>query len=119
VPPARKAADPTERRGDRRIVLRRRAILSLTAPPQTENTPALVVDISCKGIGLLAVVPLEPGAHVALAWEFGARRDHRTITATVMHASQGPDKSCRVGCTFDTPLEKKDLRAFLRHCARL
>jgi hypothetical protein len=91
----------------------------MTVSPHADNSPAIVFDISCKGIGLLTVVPLEPGAKVALTWEHGPPHQHRIISATVVHASAGHDDSWRVGCTLDTPLEPKELRAFLRHCARL
>jgi hypothetical protein len=91
----------------------------MTVPPDADNSPAIVFDISCKGIGLLTVVPLEPGAKVALTWEHGPSHHHRTITATVVHTSVGRDNSWRVGCTLDTTLEPKELRAFLRYCARL
>jgi hypothetical protein len=115
---ARKATERTERRGDRRIVLRRRVLVALAVPPADDQTPAIICDVSCKGIGLVAIVPLEGGTPVALAWEFGPRRTHRTVTATVVHAHRHRDGAWRVGCTFDTPLDRKEVRAFLRHAGK-
>ncbi len=117
--PERADSDRTDRRGDRRIVLRRRVIVPLAVPPGDNPTPAVVFDISSKGIGLLAIVALEVGTPVALVWEFGPRRYHRNLSATVVHASRGRDGAWRVGCIFDSPLEPSEVRAFLRHCARL
>ncbi len=118
---ARLSSDPdrTERRGDRRIVLRRRVIVATAILPQTEHTPAVIFDISRTGVGLLAIVSLEPGMQLTLDWEFGPKRYHRILQARVIHATVGRDGGWRVGCAFDTPLEPKELRAFLRHCARL
>jgi hypothetical protein len=112
-------SDRTDRRRERRKILRRRAILSLTVPPHLDNMPVLVFDISCKGVGFVADVPLEPGTEVSLAWEHGPKRRHRTVAARVTHASMNDDGAWRVGCTFTLPLEPRDLQAFLKYCARL
>jgi hypothetical protein len=110
--------DPGNRRDTRRRVLRRRAILTIAAPPLFDNTPALVIDITSKGVGLLTELPLETGVRLSLVFEFGHKRNHRTIAATVVHAVLKRRGSWRVGCTFDIPLEAPVLRAFLRHCSR-
>ncbi len=118
MPHVRKYTDLPERRGDRRIALRRRLLVAMAVPPADDQTPAIICDVSCTGIGLIAIVPLETGTPVALAWEFGPRRTHRTLLATVVHANSGRDGSWRVGCAFDAPLEPKELRAFLRHAGK-
>ena len=107
-----------DRRGDPRIVLRRRIIVTLTILPEIDNAPAVVFDISCKGIGLLVDDPVDAGARIALAWEHRPGRVQRTIDATVVHAMPARDGSWRIGCTFDMALEASDLRKFLRRARR-
>lgn len=91
----------------------------MSVPPADDHTPAVVFDISCTGIGLLAMAPVEAGCEIALTWEFGPKRYHRIIQATVVHATATRDGAWRVGCVFAIPLDAPEVRAFLRYCAKL
>jgi PilZ domain len=102
-------------RAEIRVLCPEHPALPLTRRGAFEDTLVRVQDISAGGIGLLTTLPLEVGTRVALLWEYGRERHHRTVIATVVHAAKTGAGHSRIGCAFEVPLTPDELAAFLAH----
>ena len=73
-----------------------------------------VYDVSAKGIGLLSEMHVEPGAVLAIFWNFGGASRWRTIRARAVRLTARPDGGWIVGCIFQDQVQQTDVEALLR-----
>jgi hypothetical protein len=93
----------------------RRNWLQVIVRPSFTAYEVRVRNISAKGAALVCDRPIEPGARVAILWDYGPIRARRIVRARVIRVSPCREGDWLVGCVFDKWLQSADVEAFLRN----
>jgi hypothetical protein len=74
---------------------------------------ALIVNVSQNGAGLILGRRIEPGTKVRLQWQNATQTIALELDARVAHATAREEGDWLIGCAFDRPLCRQELRALL------
>jgi hypothetical protein len=78
-----------------------------------ENAPAILEDLSTKGLRLVVRRPYEPGRVLAVSWRHPLDGSTPTLLAQVVHAHSDGMGNWIIGCALLNALSEEELTALL------
>jgi hypothetical protein len=102
-----------ERRASVRCDCNAKGTCQTLAQRQESPWKAMVLNISCQGIGVLLGRRFEPGTLLTIELTESSAQRQRLLLARVAHATPQPEDKWLIGCTLINPLDEEELHELL------
>lgn len=112
------SADPephTDQRSYPRYTCDIQARYQVVSAPALPAQPALVLNISNTGVGLLVRRCIEVGSLLTMELAAANHPVPLTILSCVVHVTELPEEEWALGCNFITEISEIDLKSLLQH----